>query len=396
MHVAMIGQKGVPARSGGVERYVEELCRRLAARGIPTTVYSRHWYVGNSPTAQLPRSVRQVVTPSLRTKHLDTITHVWFAVNDVLARDYIDLIHVHCPGPALLLPLLRLARKPIVWTIHGLDWKREKWGRIARWVLQAGEWCGARLADRVVVVSPALVEYVRARYGREAVCVPNAASALPYRPPSFILRFGIEPRRYLLCVGRLVPEKGIHLAIEAYRALRRDDVQLVIAGGSMYDDAYERRLRAQAGTGVIFTGPADRELLAELYHHALVFLLPSTLEGMSIALLEALHHGLACVVSDIPENTAVVDHPLGVFRSGDAASLAGRLAHLLDRPERLAELRAYCRRRAGRFSWDEVVERMVVVYRDALAASRGRAKAFLRRVAEDRPRSLARGPVATV
>ncbi len=375
MLVAMVGQKGIPASLGGVERYVEELAARLPNHGIETVVYSRPWYIRGARGYRPPAGVHRVVLPSVPTKHLDTISHVLASVADLATRQPVDIVHVHCLGPALVTPLLRLLRLPVVVSVQGLDWRRAKWGALARRALRAGEWTACRFAHRIVVASPALVEYFEHTYGITPTFVPNAASAFPYRPPEQIARWRLVPGRFILVVTRLVPEKGIHLLLEAFRGVPTD-WRLVIAGGSMYEDGYERSLRALADERVLFVGPADKKLLAELYHHAGLFVLPSLIEGMSLALLEALHHGLPCLVSDIPENAAVIADKAGQFRCGDVAHLRSRLAELLRDESMRRRLAEYARRQAARYSWTAVTEAMAELYRAVVAeAARNRERA---------------------
>ncbi len=371
MLVAMVGQKGIPASLGGVERYVEELTARLPEHGIQALVYARPWYVRHAPQYRPPEGVQRILLPSVPTKHFDTISHVLACVADIALRTDVDLVHVHCLGPALVTPLLRLLRVPVVVSVQGLDWQRAKWGPVARRVLRSGEWCACRFANRVVVASPALVDYFESQHGIRATYVPNAASAFPFQPPQRIKRWGLIPGQFVLAATRLVPEKGLHLLLQAYARLQTD-WRLVIAGGSMYEDGYEQSLRALADDRVVFTGPADRQLLAELYHHAGLFVLPSLIEGMSLALLEALHHGLPCLVSDIPENAAVIRHPAGLFRSGDVDHLAQCLDQLLNDRQLRDQLSRYALSEAKRYGWDSVTQAMAEVYREVVAEA-GRA-----------------------
>jgi len=370
MLVAMVGQKGIPASIGGVERYVEELAAQLPKYGIESLVYTRPWYVAARADYKPPPGVRTVKLPTIPTKHLDTISHVLACVADLAEQHEVDVVHVHCIGPALVAPALRLLRLPVVVTVQGLDWRREKWGAVARRTLRAGEWLASRFAQRLVVVSPALVQYFEEHYGIRPLYVPNAARAFPYRPPNRIRQLGLEPRKFVLSCARLVPEKGVHLLIEAFRAAP-SGWKLAVAGSSLYDARYERSLRAAADERVVFTGAAGPELLAELYHHAALFVLPSMIEGMSLALLEAMQHGLPCLVSDIPENAAVIAHPLGQFRAGSSVDLERSLLQLLRDEQARRELAQYARREAPRYTWDAVAESMARIYRE-VAVEAGR------------------------
>jgi glycosyltransferase involved in cell wall biosynthesis len=367
MKIAMVGQKGIPAHSGGVEQHVDMLSRLLTERGHQVTAYCRRSYCDDSPltTHHSPLTFpRRIFRPSIPTKHLDAITHTVTSTIDVLFRD-VDLVHYHAIGPAALAPIARLRGLPTVVTCHGLDWQRAKWGGLAKRCLRLGEWLAARCASRLVVVSEPLREYFASVYGVESAYIPNGVVPIERRAPNRIKHWNLRPGSYLLAASRLVPEKGLHYLIPAFQSLETD-LKLVIAGGGGLDQGYEQELRRIAGPRVIFTGNADRESMGELYSNALLFLLPSELEGMSIALLEAMSCGLPVVVSDIPENTRVVGEDGFTFRNRDTDHLREVLASLLEHTEILPEFGERCRVRAERFRWPQVAAELEAVYRSVV------------------------------
>lgn len=364
MRIAMIGQKGIPAQSGGVEQHVDVLSRELAARGHEVLVYCRRSYCdGRTDPAGTP--VRRIFRASVPTKHLDAITHTVTSTFDVILRRA-DVVHYHAIGPAALAPLARLGGLPVVVTCHGLDWQRAKWGGFAKRCLKLGEWLAAKSASRLISVSPVLCDHFDTHYGVRPTFIPNGVMTIEHREPARMREFGIAPGRFILAVARLVPEKGLHYLIRAFADAASNiapDVRLVIAGGGGLDASYERELHQLANDRVVFTGPADRELIAELYSHAMLFALPSDLEGMSIALLEAMSMGRPVLVSDIPENTCVVEGDGFTFRRGDVAHLSNALAGLIADPDLLRQFGERARRRAERYRWSKVANELEAVYR---------------------------------
>lgn len=366
MKIAMIGQKGFPATYGGIERHVEEIAVRLVERGHEVTVYCRADY---TPERGPHRGVRRIHCPSINTKHLGTATHVVAAVADALFRDF-DLVHFHALGPSLFSWLPRLMGRRSVVTVHGLDWQREKWGPVASWVLRRCETAAARCPDRTIVVSQTLQRHFAEKHHRPTEFVPNGTNLPAAGRAGDVSRFGLEPGRYLLFVGRLVPEKGVHYLLDAYRQLRTD-LPLAIAGGYAFAPEYQAQLEAQASERVRFLGYVFGESLQDLWDNAHLVVLPSTLEGLSIALLEALAHGRCALVSDIAENLEVADGCAPVFRSRDVDDLRAQMQYLLDHPERVREYEGKARRRIEeRFSWDRVVDRLEAVYEEIAGPKR--------------------------
>lgn len=368
VRVAMIGQKGYPPVHGGIEKHVAELAARLPRHGFAVEIYSRPHYSPLDGDSGLPAvTVRRL--RSIPTKHLDAISHSVAATFDVLGRDA-PIVHYHALGPGLLAGLPRwLGRRRTVVTVHGLDWQREKWGPVARCVLKAGEWASAALPDRTIVVSQALADHYRQAHGRRVEYIPNGISPPVVREPGRLAALGVD-RPFVLFVARLVPEKGCHLLVEAWRELPADlraAYRLVVAGDAGFTHAYADRLRRDAPPDVLFPGFVTGPALEELYSAASVMVLPSSLEGLSISLLEAMSYGRCCLVSDIPPNLEAVGGQAAVFPSGDAAALGRELAALLrDEPRRRRLGAGAADRVRQRYDWEQVAAATAALYRQLL------------------------------
>ena len=367
LRIAMIGQRGVPATFGGVERHVEELGTRLAARGHEVIVYARTNYVEHPVDAWRGMTVRNLTT--VDSKHLDAIVHSAKATVAAI-RARADVVHYHAVGPGLVSPLPRFAsRAGVVQTIHGRDSERAKWGAAARTVLRTAEWMSARIPDETVVVSRDLAEHYRQAYGRETTWIPNGVDdPTPRAPREIAERWGLTTGSYVLFVGRLVPEKAPDLLIRAFRGLP-GDLRLVVAGGSSFTDDYVAELERAAGDDprVVLAGYVFGETLDELYANAAAFVLPSFLEGMPLTLLEAAGHGTPIVASDIPPHLEVLgaDGPgHRLFPAGDEGALAAAMRRAIaeTRPERdgAAALRE---RVLATYRWDAVTDMTEAVYR---------------------------------
>lgn len=366
MKIAMIGQKGVPATYGGIERHVEEIGARLIERGHEVRVYTREHY---SPGREPHRGLERVPLPSVPTKHLDTATHSLAASLHSLFHP-VDLVHYHALGPSALAWMPRLRGMPTVVTLHGLDWEREKWGPMASYLLERCEYPALHCPNRTIVVSRTLQRYFEEKYLIRPEYVPNGVGDPVAAPASHLGRWGVESGGYFLFVGRLVPEKGAHLLIDAFRKAAPAR-KLVIAGGSSFTDDYVDVLHASADANTVFTGYVHGADLEALLTHAYAVVLPSTLEGLSIALLEALSYGRCVLVSDIPENLEVVGDAAPRFRSRDVDDLARSLTALDTNPGEVARYeKTVDETLARKFRWDAVVEETEALYRAVLAGER--------------------------
>ncbi len=364
----MVGQKGIPATYGGIERHVEEIGARLAERGHEVTVYARPHYTKLGGTF---RGMRIRRLPSLNTKHMDAISHCFVSTLDSLFGHY-DIVHYHALGPSLFSSIPRLGKARTVVTVHGLDWQRGKWGPLAAWFLRTCEKPAIYNPDRTIVVSKSLREHFLKHYGIDTVVIPNGTNPAVQRPPNKIRKFGLDRMRYVLFVGRLVPEKGCHLLLEAFTKIK-SDAQLVMAGGSSFSDGYVDTLnRIRGGDERIhMLGYVYGDLLEELFSNAYLIVQPSFLEGFSISLVEAMSHGKAILASDIPENLEVIEDCGATFKTQDAEDLQRKLQTLLDDPCEVEEIAKRCTLQGReRFSWSRIVDATEEVYREVLLGYR--------------------------
>lgn len=376
MTVVMIGHKGLPTRSGGIERHVEELSTELACLGVRVISFDRKWYVRDADP--VPGILRRW-SYGFRTKHLDAITHTLTAI--LLARrERPDIVHIHGVGPSLLIPLARLVmpRTRIISTFHCMDRAHKKWNRFARTMLRLGEWIACRFAHRTITVSESLASYCLKAYQAQTVVIPNGVRQTREPSSDVISALGLKPNGYFAMVARLIPHKNIHVAIEAHAMLakRRPDLAsshpLVIVGGGAFTDEYASELRKMASDypHVFLAGELYGETLNAIQAHALAHLSVSSSEGMSIALLEAMSMRRPLIVSDISENVEVTEHDALVVRVNDASSLSCAMETVLDMTDRERECMgdSLYRRIAVFHDWKNIAEQTRAVYAEALGS----------------------------
>ena len=376
MRIAMLGVKTLPSASG-VEKVVEEVGSRLVARGHQVTVFTRaHLARGNRSTEYRGMTVRP--TWSIPTRHLDAATHALAAA--VAMEGKTDVLHVHTTNFAPAVALSRLRGIPVVVQSHGLDWQRAKWGKLASIYLRTSDTLSRYWSNRLVVVSRTLESAYSQMSGCVPTYVPNGVAKWSPESRQQLASLGLADRRYVLFAARLVQEKGCHLLIESFRRLAPNDVELVIAGDDLYDGPYARALKASAGDGVRFVGAVLGAQYRALVEHAEVFVLPSTIEGLSTGLLEAMAAGKCIVVSNLPENLEATGESALAFPAGNATELAEALATALADPVLRQRLGESARRRAfDQYDWEQSTTLLEQTYEHAIAPgrpSRSRASSF--------------------
>lgn len=374
MKIAMIGHKRIPSREGGIEIVVEELSTRLAALGNTVHVYNRrgHHVAGKelavtkeSKSSRNYKGIKIITVPTFQNGMLNAFAYSVLASVRALFCRY-DCIHYHAEGPCAMLWLPHLFGIRTVATIHGLDWQRAKWGGFARKYLKFGERTAAKYADEIIVLSDNVKRYFHDTYHRKVSFIPNGVTK-PVPKDDHVIQeeWDLKKDKYLLFVGRIVPEKGLQYLIDAY-LLTATDKKLVVAGGSSHSGEFFLEMKKKAGEDnrIIFTNFVQGEELEELYSNAYLYVLPSDLEGMPISLLEAMSYGNCCLVSDIPECTEVVEDKAVTFRKGDVNDLRDKLLWLIQNP---GVVKRYQKEASDyicdRYHWDAVIERTKPLYR---------------------------------
>ena len=362
LRIAFIGGRGVISKYSGIETYYEEVGKRLAAMGHEVTVYCRSYF---TPDVSEHRGMKLLRLPTVRSKHSETVIHTFLSTIHTMMRRY-DLVHYHALGPALFSFLPRMVGIKTAVTVQGLDWQRKKWGRLASAVLRLGEKASVRFPNQTMVVSRALQQRYREQHGVEARYVPNGGLVRERSHPEKIQKWGLTPGGYILFLGRMSPEKGCHLLVEAFERIDTD-VKLVMAGAASYCDEYTRDLRTHANDRIRILDWVSGEALDELLSNAMIFVLPSDLEGLSLALLDAMGAGLCVLTSDVPENREVVDGVGFTFERGNAADLEDRLRFLIANPiAREAAGRRARKRIEDYYQWQKIADEIERSYFEIL------------------------------
>ncbi len=369
MKIAVLGLRGFPGVLGGVENHCEHLYPGIVRMGGEVTVFTRNCHA--DPARREYRGVRLVPLPCPRRKSLEALVHTFLGVFRAW-RLRPDILHIHAVGPSLFVPLARFLGMRVVMTNHGPDYERKKWGWPARAALRMGERLGSRYAQGIVCVAPHIAERVRDRFGREALVIPNGIAMPPREEDGSTLeRFGLRPGKYILSVGRFVPEKGFDYLIEAFSRVHPDGWKLAIAGRADHEDDWSRALvrRAEAEPGVVLTGFLTGKPLRDLYRRAGLFVLPSFHEGLPIVLLEAMSHGLSCVVSDIPANRGVSLPDERYVPPGNISELVEKLARFTAEPFGDMERERQRAMVRNRYDWDDIARRTLALYQAVMEPS---------------------------
>lgn len=358
MKIVVTGTRGIPNIMGGVETHSEELFPRIAGMGEDVAVIRRTNYVKDE--LQEWQGVKLVNVDSPKKKSFEAIIHTFRAINKAKALGA-DVLHVHAIGPAMLTPYAKMRGLKVVFTHHGPDYDRDKWGFAAKTMLKLGERMGCEFADEVIVISDVIKNLIAKKYGRtEHVHLIYNGVPKPEicEYPEYFEELGIEKGKYILGMCRFVPEKNLHHLVEAFAKTQHGDCKLVLAGDTDFEDDYSRGLKKMAKeNGVVLTGFIKGKKLHSLLTNCRCYCLPSSHEGLPISLLEAMSYRVPVVVSDIPANLEVGLDPSCYFPVGNVDALAEKLRKIIDEPYHSVEYDI------SKYDWDVIAKQVLEVYR---------------------------------
>lgn len=372
MKVAVIGPKGLPAKQGGIEHHCSEVYPRMVAQGTSVVLYARSSYTNLSWFRKtFYEGVEVINTPSICLRGIDAFfSSLIGAISASLGR--YNIVHFHALGPALFCWLPKIfpfGKAPkIVVTCQGLDWQRAKWGKFSSAIIRLGERTAAIFADEITVVSRDLEAYFWRTYKRKTIYIPNAPATYEQSDPSFNFgkSLGLKSGEYIVFLGRLVPEKRPELLIEAFKRVESKDWKLVLVGGVSDTTLYHKELleRSESRQDIVFAGELKGEQLAEIVRGAGIFSLPSDLEGLPLAMLEAMREGIPILASDILAHRQLLDDERGtLFQAGNLDSCVDKLDFSLENIGLLSVKAEAAKKHVEEFyTWEKVTADNLNVY----------------------------------
>ena len=360
MKIDVIGTRGFPGIQGGVERHCERLYPLM--ENVKIRVFRRKPFINKAYKGIKYDNIQFLDLPSTRVTGLEAVFHS-FQATLISAFSRSQVVHIHNIGPAMFAPLLRLFGKKVVLTYHSANYEHDKWNWFGKLVLRLSEKIALSASNRIIFVNKFQLDKCSNKVKAKSVYIPNGIVPLQRNAATdFLQKLGVEPGKYILSVGRITPEKGFDLLIQAYNKLKTD-VKLVIAGAPDQDTVYFDNLKSMAGKNVVFAGFVDGGNLSQLYSHALVYVLSSRIEGFPLVLLEAINFDLPLLVSDI-EATHLLDLPKkSYFKASDVESMQLKMAQFLSengndylcRPVNVAD-----------YDWKKIANRTMEVYKDVV------------------------------
>lgn len=368
MKIFVIGTRGVPNIPGGVEKHCEQLYPYIVDAGHKVAVSRRKHYVSDNLSEWKGICLKDIYSP--KRKSFEALVHSFLSVFEAKKWNA-DILHVHAVGPALVIPFAKLMGLKVVFTNHGPDYDRQKWGYLAKFMLKFGEWIGGKFADEVIVISKVIQRIMTDRCHRDSHLIYNGVKVSDrVSNHRYLDSLGVESGQYILAVARFVPEKGLHDLIAAFEEAKLG-CKLVISGDADHEDDYSRALKdvASKNNNIVMTGYITGNKLSAMFSNAGLFVLPSYHEGLPISLLEALSYGVTPLVSDIPANLEVDLGQEYYFHCKDVGNLKDKLVTMWQHRFSHPGEDYFIDLVKKKYDWTVIADQTIKVYEKALQVS---------------------------
>lgn len=354
LRIAMLGSRGIPHTYSGYEAFLGEVAPRLVARGHQVTVYCRRGLFQERP--RYYKGVRLIYVPNIETKELGTFSHTLLCMFDLLFR-HVDVSLVVNVANAFHCTIPRLLGKRFAINVDGLDWKRDKWGPLAKkYFYWNAKYVGRICPKGVITDAFEMGRIYLQEFGTPSVSIAYGANVEGSSSPEVVRQYGLEPFQYYLIASRLVPENNADLIVRAFEEVRTSRV-LAIAGSANYRSAFVDRLKQTSSQRVRFLGHVgNSDHVKELHCNAYGYIHGHSLGGTNPALLKALGYGNCVLALRTPFNLEVLQD-YGILFDRDPHDLAGKLQHVEDHPECAAEYRFRAPNRIREaYTWEKITD----------------------------------------
>lgn len=369
MRIAIFGIRGVPAKYGGLEACAEEIGARLVDRGHEVYCYCRYTGDEDDRLSEF-RGIKRIMLPSFRYKFTDTYSHSFLAACHV-HRIRPDVILAFNPAISTICSIPKAFGYPIVLNPDGFDWRRAKWGPVAKRFIYVSAFMAAKICDRLIIDAKSVSDYYAEDFDCSPVHIPNGANIeTESTSPEILKEYGLEKDGYFLFLSRHVPENSCRHIIKAFEGLDTNK-KLVMGGGNANESSYAASLRETQDPRVLFPGPIyDADHVRELHLGCYALLHGNQPGGTSLGLLRALGCGCCVLTLNTVDNADAVQDAAITYKLSES-DLRDKLQYILDHPESVVELRRKAVERCRTaYNWDILATQ----YEEVLLAAANRKR----------------------
>ena len=353
--VAIVGTQGVPASYGGFESLVENIIGDNCPADVRYTVFCSS---KDMPSRLLEHKGAELRYVDIHANGFHSIPYD--IVSLCRAVSGFDVVLVLGVSGCFFLPLFRrLSKARVIVNIDGLEHRRAKWGRLARWVLRTSEAVAVRYADIIVADNKGIQDYISETYGKPSELIAYGGDHVcrdvsPLHTREILSRYSLVPGQYAVTVCRVEPENNSHIILKAFSQASR----VLVFVGNWHHSEYSRQLKAKyEGYPNIYLLDAiyDLDILYTLRSNAGIYIHGHSAGGTNPSLVEAMHFGMPIVTCDVVYNRETTENKAYYFKNVD------QLISLIDRSDLDGKVMKEIASR--RYTWRHISEQYCKLYR---------------------------------
>lgn len=352
--LTVLGIRGLPANHGGFETFAQYLCMFLISRGWEIQVYCQEGGVGKIYETDW-QGIKRIHIPVEGEGPLGTVI---FDLKSVLhARRYKGLHLTLGYNTACFNVVQRLFGITNIINMDGIEWKRQKWGAVAKLWFRINESLACYLGDHLIADHPGIEDHLATRVSRQKMTmIPYGASDVGGADESVLVEFGLAKERYTVIIARPEPENSILEIVEAFSAKPRS-YDLVVLGSFLSSNPYHRKVLSAASDGVIFLGAIyDSHKVAALRFFSRFYIHGHQVGGTNPSLVEGLGAGCAILAHDNKFNRWVAGDGAIYFKNKFDLSMFFE-HQILDERIVIKKRDAAKRRFLDSFQWNQVLSK---------------------------------------
>lgn len=360
--IQFIGTMGLPASYGGFETAVEQISKKFIKKKWKIEIGSIKRY------KSVNEFLKIIWTPQVGIPSLDRILREFFLLlRAILSKD--DKIY-HIFGPSFFILVWKLFNKKVIITADGLEWKRKCYGKITQKIVKFSYSISAKYSDVFITDAKFIKKYYNQKYKVNSIYIPYGGK-LPKNLPETeikktLAKFGVESKKYYIFVGRLVPEKGVHILISAFSKKNRK-FPLLIIGSDPFSGKYEELLRKNSNKDIKFLGYLFGEKFDILLSNSRLHFRPSLneSEGTNPVAIESIWYDLPIIASDAPQNIELFSTISKIYPRSSIEKLARLISEIEGKDKLDVGLKKY-KKLKERYDWKKVCLKLEKIYEGLL------------------------------
>ncbi len=351
--ISIIGTVGVPPIFGGFETLADYIVKNLSKK-FDITIFCSSIHYRDRVNEYY--SARRFFIP-LKANGIQSIPYDIISI--LISLFFADALLILGISGSIILPIIKPfhKRKTII-SIGGLEWKRDKWSRLAKWYLKFSEKCAVKYADIIIVDSIILLKYIKSKYNKDSELIEYGGDhSCPIKlSKKNIKRFSFLDNKYALSISRIEPENNCDLILQAFSQL--SSIKFIYVG-NWDNNKYSKTLKEKykSHKNIILLKPIyNIDDLNLIRSNCIIYVHGHSVGGTNPTLVEAMYVGLPILAYDVDFNRETTQNKVFYFKNIKQLQINAALL-LKDKTVRNKIAQNMQRLALERYNWEKIINK---------------------------------------